>query len=155
MSAAISARLQRWRMPQVPERWAVIPEWGVRLHAGEAAGTNICLSEDTLLAGKSLAPYVQTQITLLRRQFADPQIAGPAPTALLDAANVEEGMLLVIAHRELEGDQVMQLQAYARVGQWIGIATLTTRRAALAAVRKEFEQFVQALRINPEAQQPE
>lgn len=142
--------IERWQMPEVPEHWTVIPGWGVRLNAGSAEGANICLAEDTLLAGNSLEPYVRTQVTLLQRTFADPQIAGPAPTAMLESAGAEEGMLLVIGHRELDGCQIVQLQTYARIARWIGIATLTCRREHVASIRKEFEQFLNALRTVPQ-----
>lgn len=152
MSSAPTPTAPRWQMPQVPPHWTVVPGWGLRGNAGIAEGSNIYLTEDTLLAGKTLEPYVRTQITLLRRNFADPQIAGPAPTSLLEAAGVEEGLMLLIAHRELDGRQVAQLQVYGRIARWIGIATLTALRENIAAVRKDFELFLAALRAAPESQ---
>ena len=143
------AAVLRWQIPQVPSHWQVVPGWGVRGVSGTAAGSNICLTEDTLLAGSTLEPYVRTQITLLRRNFADPQIAGPSPSAMLAAAGVEEGALLLIRHGALGGNQVVQLQVYGRVAKWIGIATLTALKENVGLVRKDFELFLGALRVLP------
>lgn len=139
----------RWQIPQVPAHWQVVPGWGVRGVAEHAAGSNICLTEDVLLAGKLLQPYVQVQIRLMRRNFAEPQFAGPSPTELLAAAEVEEGSLLLIRHAPAAGRELVQLQVYARIQTWIGIATLTTVKQNVGALRKDFEMFLAALRVSP------
>jgi len=149
MSSAPAATLLRWQMPQVPAHWQVIPGWGVRGIAAHAAGSNICLTEDTLLAGNKLEPYVRVQMDILRRQFDKPQFGGPAPCGMLAAAGVEEGFLLLIRHAPLNGNEVVQLQVYGRLVNWIGIATLTALKQNVALVRKDFEMFLGALRISP------
>lgn len=153
MSSAAQPVGLRWQIPRVPSHWEVTPGWGARGVAGIAVGSNICLTEDTLLAGKTLEPYVRTQMTLLRRNYAAPQFAGPMPTPLLEAAGAEEGVLLLIAYRTVEGREVMQMQAYARIARWIGIATLTSMRENLAVVRKDFELFLGALRVRAASSQ--
>jgi hypothetical protein len=141
----------RWQIPQVPAHWQVIPGWGVRGVAAHAAGSNICLTEDTLLAGNRLEPYVRVQMDIMRRQFTSPQFAGPSPTGMLAGAGVEEGSLLLIRHGPLGGNEVVQLQVYGRSASWIGIATLTALKPNIGLVRKDFELFLGALRVLPAA----
>ena len=151
MSAApAAAALLRWQMPQVPAHWQVVPGWGVRGVAVHAMGSNICLTEDTLLAGDQLEPYVRVQMDILRRQFAEPQFAGPTPTEMLAAAGVEQASLLLIRHGPLGGNEVVQLQVYGLLGKWIGIVTLSALKQNVTLVRKDFELFLAALRIAPE-----
>jgi hypothetical protein len=148
-AAPVAAATLRWQMPQVPSHWQVVPGWGLRGIAANAAGSNICLTEDTLLAGNQLEPYVWVQMDIMRRQFADPQFAGPAPTGLLAGAGVGQAALLVIRHGPLHGNEVVQLQVYGLLGSWIGIATLTALKQNVGLVRKDFELFLAALRVSP------
>jgi hypothetical protein len=141
----------RWQIPQVPAHWQPIPGWGLRGIAAHAQGSNICLTEDTLLAGTQLTPYVLAQQDILRRQFLNPQFAGPAPTELLAPAGVEQAALMLIRHGPLHGNEVVQLQVYGLLNKWIGIATLTALKQNISLVRKDYELFLAALRIAPEA----
>jgi hypothetical protein len=141
----------RWQIPQVPAHWQTIPGWGLRGIAAHAQGSNICLTEDSLLAGNQLEPYVRVQMDILRRQFLNPQFAGPAPSEMLAASGVQQAALLLIRHGPLHGNEVVQLQVYGLLGTWIGIATLTALKQNVALVRKDFELFLAALRIAPQA----
>ena len=121
--------------------------------AAHAAGSNICLTEDVLLAGDKLAPYVLAQVDILKRQFADPQFAGPTPSEMLAATGVEQGCLLLIRHGPLGGNEVVQLQVYGLLGKWIGIVTLTALKQNIGLVRKDFELFLAALRVSPKPEE--
>ncbi len=58
--------------------------------------SNVFLREDQLLAGDQLILYIRAQITLMKRTFVEPVIAGPAP---LDFPDATEAALLMLKHR--------------------------------------------------------
>ncbi len=145
---ATAARIGRWIVPAIPFGWTWIPDFGIQKRAEGAVPSNVALGEDTLLAGDRLEPYIQTQITLMKRTFQDPGIAGPSPLVFPDAA---EAALLMIKHKPSAQGVVFQVQHYVRSGKWIGIATLTTLESEVLKVRADFDQFMKLLRIEPEA----
>jgi len=142
------ARIGRWIVAGVPAGWAWIPDFGIQRQEQGAAPSNVCLKEDELLAGDQLKLYVQAQVTLMKRTFAEPMIAGPAP---LEFPDVTEAAMLMLKHRPLNGTTVFQVQHYLRSGKWIGIATLTTVEPELMQVRPAFEAFMKMVRIGPQA----
>ena len=145
---ASAARIGRWVISAVPFGWTWIPNFGVQKQAEGVVPSNIYLREDVLLAGNQLALYVQAQITIMKRTFVDPVIAGPAPTQFPGA---DEAALLMIKHQPSQGATVFQVQHYVRSGKWIGIATLTTLETELLKVRPDFDQFMKFVTIQPEA----
>ena len=101
-----------------------------------------------MLAGSKLIFYVQAQITIMKRTFLEPLIAGPAP---LEFPGADEGAMLMLKHQPMNQMVVIQVQHYIRSSKWIGIATLTTLEPELLKVRPDFEQFMKLLRIEPSA----
>lgn len=141
-----AARIGRWIIPAMPAGWVWMPGFGIQKRAEGVVPTNVCLGQDELLAG-NLELYIRAQITLMRRTFLDPTIAGPAPITFPDA---QEAALLMLKHQPLHGATVLQVQHYLRSGNWIGIATLTTLESELLKVRPDFDQFMKTLRIEPQ-----
>lgn len=143
---ASSARIGRWVIPAIPAGWTWMPGFGIQKATGSVV-SNICLKEDELLAGNQLDLYIRAQVTLLRRTFQDPMIAGPVPVKFPSAT---ESALLMVRHRSLQQAAVFQVQNYVRSERWIGIVTLTTIEAELLKVRPDFDRLMQGLRIAPQ-----
>ena len=115
--------------------------------------SNVHLTEDMLLAGKSLGPYIEVQKVLMRRTFEDPIIAGPGPVPFPE---VDESLLMMVKHRDRQGNRdgggegggsVVQVQHYVRRGTWIGIVTFTTTEAEMAGLRPAMQMFIDGLRV--------
>jgi len=147
-SQSSAARIGRWSIPAIPFGWTWIPDFGIQRGGENTIPSNVYLKEDELLAGDQLKPYIQTQITLMKRTFLDPTIAGPAP---LQVEGVDESAMLMLKHKPMNQITVIQVQHYIKSGKWIGIATLTTTETELLKVRPDFEQFMKLLRISPPA----
>lgn len=145
-SYAGAARIGRWIVPAIPFGWNWIPEFGIQQAAAGAVPSNVCLKNDELLAGNQLALYIQAQITIMKRTFLDPVIAGPAP---LEYPGATEAALLMLKHQPMNGMRVFQVQHYIRMEKWIGIATLTTIETELLKVRPDFDAFMKLLKIEP------
>lgn len=145
---ANAARIGRWIIPAIPFGWTWVPEFGIQKRNEGVVPSNIHLREDQLLAGNQLELYIQAQITLMKRTFMEPMIAGPAPMTFPDAA---EAAMLMLKHRPMHQVTVFQVQHYVRSGHWIGIATLTTLESELLKVRPDFDQFMKLLRIEVSA----
>jgi len=144
---ASHASIGRWVVSAVPFGWTWIAGFGIQKQAEGVVPSNVYLREDQLLAGDKLALYIKAQITIMKRTFLDPIIAGPAPIEFPGAA---EAALLMIKHQPSQGTTVFQVQQYARVGTWIGIATLTTLESELLKVRPDFDQFMKFVTIQPD-----
>lgn len=146
-SYTTAARIGRWVVPGIPQGWTWISGFGIQQAVRSGPPSNVYLREDELLAGDQLALYIQAQVTLMKRTFLDPVIAGPAP---LDYPGATEAALLMLKHQPVSQARVFQVQHYIRVNRWIGIATLTTLETELLKVRKDFEQFMKLLKIEPD-----
>lgn len=144
---ATAARIGRWIVPAIPFGWTWIPDFGIQKRAEGMVPSNVCLGEDSLLVGDQLEPYIQTQITLMKRTFLEPVIAGPSPLLFPGA---DEAALLMLKHKATQQGAVFQVQHYVRSGKWIGIATLTTLESEILKLRADFDQFMKAIRIDPE-----
>jgi len=144
---ASAARIGRWIVPAIPFGWTWVPEFGIQKRSEGVVPSNVYLREDELLAGDKLELYIKAQITIMKRTFVEPMIAGPAPMEFPDA---EEAAMLMLKHRPMHQVTVFQVQHYVRCGKWIGIATLTTLETELLKVRPDFDQFMKVLRIAPE-----
>jgi len=145
---ATAARIGRWIIPAIPFGWTWVPDFGIQKRTGGVVPSNIYLREDQLLAGNQLELYIRAQITLMKRTFVEPVIAGPAPLTFPDAT---EAAMLMLKHRPMHQVTVFQVQHYVRSGSWIGIATLTTLEPELLKIRPDFDQFMKFLRIEPTA----
>jgi hypothetical protein len=142
-----AARIGRWMIPAIPFGWTWVPEFGIQKRSEGVVPSNVYLREDELLAGNRLEPYIQAQITIMKRTFLEPMIAGPTPMTFPDA---DESAMLMLKHKAMHQVTVFQVQHYVRSGKWIGIATLTTLETELLKVRPDFDQFMKLLRIEPE-----
>lgn len=138
------ARVGRWGVRAIPAGWEFAPGFGVhKLESGKQVA-NICLAEDTLLAGRLLAPYLATQKTLFDRVFTDPKIAGPNVIAFPGA---EEAALLFLKHNNTGGAAVIQAQTYVRRDRWIGVVTFTATAEHFSALKASYQSFAAGLRI--------
>lgn len=142
---ASAARIGRWIVPAIPFGWTWVPDFGIQRQGEGVVPSNVYLREDELLAGDKLEPYITAQITIMKRTFMDPMIAGPAP---LEFPGAEEAAMLMLKHRPMHQASVFQVQHYVRSGKWIGIATLTSLESELLKVRPDFDQFMKLLRID-------
>lgn len=145
-SQSSAARIGRWIIPAIPFGWTWIPEFGIQKAGEGTIPSNVYLKEDEMLGGDQLIFYIQAQITLMKRTFLDPTIAGPAP---LQYPGAEQAGMLMLKHKPMNRVTVIQVQHYVKSGKWIGIATLTTTETELLKVRPDFEQFMKLLRIQP------
>lgn len=141
----------RWEVRLVPHGWVYVPGSGIRKSEEGVVSSNVTVSEDTLLAGDKLSLYLDAQITMMKRTFQEPVIAGPMPS---EFAGADEAMLLMVKHQPLNGMTVVQVQTYVRAAKWIGIVTLTTLEQELLRVRPDFERFSKSLVIQPETVAP-
>jgi hypothetical protein len=150
-SYASAARIGRWIVPAIPSGWTWIPGFGIQQSGETVPPGNVHLQEDQLLAGDQLTLYIQAQITIMRRTFKDPAIAGPVPSQF---PGVDDCAMLMLKHQPMNQVSVFQVQHYMRSNRWIGIVTLTTLESELLKVRPQFEQFLKLLRIAPEEPAP-
>lgn len=146
-SALPAARIGRWIIPGIPYGWTWVPDFGMQKQSEGVVPSNVYLREDQLLAGNRLELYIRAQITIMKRTFMDPMIAGPAPCEFPGA---EEAAMLMLRHRPMHQVSVFQVQHYVRIANWIGIVTLTTLESELLQVRPDFDQFMKLLRIEPQ-----
>ena len=144
--SASAAHIGRWIVPAIPFGWTWVPEFGIQKRSEGAVPSNVYLREDLLLAGDKLELYIKAQVTIMKRTFMEPMIAGPAP---MEFPGAEEAAMLMLKHRPMHQVSVFQVQHYVRCGKWIGIVTLTTLESELLKVRPDFDQFVKVLRIAP------
>ena len=142
--AGTAARIGRWIIPAIPFGWRWVDGFGIQRSGDNIAPSNIYIQEDELLAGDQLVLYIQVQITIMRRTFKDPVIAGPAPSRFPGA---QDCAMLMLKHQPMSQVSVIQVQHYMRNERWIGIVTLTTLETELLKVRPDFEQFLKLLRI--------
>lgn len=149
-SQANAARIGRWIIPAVPLGWRWIDGFGIQRSRENAVPSNVYLKEDELLVGDQLVLYIQAQITVMKRTFKDPVIAGPAASKFPGA---QDCAMLMVKHQPMNQMSVIQVQHYMRNERWIGIVTLTTLETELLKVRPDFEQFLKVLRI-AQADQP-
>jgi hypothetical protein len=151
-SYAIAPRIGRWIIPAIPFGWTWIPDFGIQRSGEGMAPSNVYLKEDELLAGDQLMLYIQAQITLIKRTFKDPAIAGPASTQFPGA---QDSAMLMLKHQPLNQMSVIQVQHYVRNEKWIGVVTLTTLESELLKVRPDFDQFLKLVRIAPPPDPPQ
>ncbi len=151
-SRPVLARFGRWTLTSIPSGWQLQPGFGLRKAVPGNAAPNICLREDVLLAGRSLAPYVTTQQTLLRRALPAHSAAGPSAVPF---SGVDEALLLLLKHPS-EGDVplILQAQTYVRSGLWIGIVTLTSTEAEMPAAKSEYRALLSTLKLASQPDHP-
>jgi hypothetical protein len=145
-SYAAGSRVGRWIVTAIPAGWTWMAGFGIQKSGAGATPSNVYLQEDELLAGDQLVLYIQAQITVMKRTFKEPVIAGPVPAQFPGA---QDCAMLMLKHQPMNQVSVFQVQHYMRHERWIGIVTLTTLESELLKVRPDFEQFLKLLRIAP------
>lgn len=115
-----------------------------------AAGTiaaSVGVGQDTLASEDGLAEYIEKQKKLIGNYLKEAKFAGPQATGF---AGTDEAQLLFVRHSANSTGSMLHAQTYARLGNWVGIVTLTTLEAELKAVRPDYEAFLKGLRISPQ-----
>jgi len=132
----------------MPAGWLYVAGFGMR-QMTVAAGTiaaSVGLGQDALSSESGLAEYIEKQKKLIEGQLKEAKFAGPQATAF---AGADEAQLIFIRHSVESVGSMLHAQTYVRLGDWVGIVTLTAQEAQLRAVRPDYEAFVKGLRIGP------
>jgi hypothetical protein len=132
----------------MPAGWLYVAGFGMRQMV-VAAGTiaaSVGLGQDALDSESGLADYIEKQKKLIEGQLKEAKFAGPQATAF---AGADEAQLMFIRHSVESVGSMLHAQTYVRMGDWMGIITLTAVEAQLRAVRPDYEAFVKGLRISP------
>jgi len=133
----------------MPGGWLYIAGFGI-LQMTMAAGTiaaSVGVGQDTLASEDGLAEYIEKQKKLIGNYLKEAKFAGPQATGF---AGTDEAQLLFVRHSANSTGSMLHAQTYARLGNWVGIVTLTTLEAELKAVRPDYEAFLKGLRISPQ-----
>jgi hypothetical protein len=144
----------RWGITALPQGWNLVPNFGARQMVQDPRFilSNIALSQDPLPEGKTLPEYIEKQKEMILARYKESKFAGPQPTQF---AGAEEAFMLLIRHRVQDAVDMLHVQNYIRVGDWIGIVTLTSPEEQLRAVRPDHDAFVKGLRILPPEPEPD
>ena len=132
----------------MPAGWLYVAGFGMRQMA-VAAGTiaaSVGLGQDTLISTSGLTEYIEKQKKLIEGQLKEAKFAGPQATAF---AGADEAQLVFVRHNVESVGSMLHAQTYVRLGDWVGIVTLTALEPQLRAVRPDYEAFVKGLRIAP------
>ena len=135
-------------MTAFPAGWLYVAEFGIRqmtATAGQIAAS-VGVGQDVLDQDSSLPEYIEKQKKLIGSYLKEAKFAGPQATAF---AGADEAHLLFVRHNLNSAGIMLHAQTYARLGQWLGIVTLTTLETQLKAVRPDYEAFMKGLRISP------
>ena len=108
--------------------------------------SNIALSYDPLPEDKTLTEYIEKQRTMLQAKYPQAKFAGPQPLAFQGA---EEAYMLLIRHPAKNGIEMVHVQHYVLVVDWIGIVTFTAPEQQLRTLRPAHELFLKGLHILP------
>jgi len=132
----------------MPGGWLYVAGFGIRqitLAAG-AVAASVGLAQDALSVEDGIAEYIEKQNKLIGNYLKEAKFAGPQATAF---AGADEAHLLFVRHTVDKAGSMLHAQTYVRLGDWVGIVTLTAQEAQLRAVRPDYEAFVKGLRILP------
>ena len=143
----------RWGVTVLPPGWMLVPGFGAR-QIGDNTQFVICnigLSYDPLPQDKTLLEYIARQREMLLGKFPAAKFAGPQPVPF---QNAEEAYMLLIRHAARDGVEMLHVQHYVRVADWIGVVTFTAPEQMLRTVRPDHELFLRGLRILPPQEEP-
>lgn len=138
----------RWRVTAFPAGWLYAADFGIRqmtTAAGQIAAS-VGAGQDTLGSEDELGEYIEKQKKLIGSYLKEAKFAGPQATSF---AGASEAQLLFVRHSIDGAGSMLHAQTYVRLGDWVGIITLTAQEAQLKAVRPDYEAFVKGLRILP------
>jgi hypothetical protein len=133
----------------MPRGWIYVANFGIRQMTmdARAVAASVGLGQDTLSTESKVADYIEKQKELIGGRLKEAKFAGPQVIAF---PGVEEGQLLFVRHTMDAVGNMLHAQTYVRLGDWLGIVTLTTLEAQVSAVRPDYDAFVKGLRINPQ-----
>ena len=133
----------------MPGGWIYVANFGIRqmIMAAGTIAASVGVGQDTLNAESGLSEYIEKQKKLIGSHLKEAKFAGPQAAAFTGA---DEAHLLFVRHNVASAGSMLHAQTYARLGNWVGIVTLTTLEAQLKAVRPEYEAFLKGLRISPQ-----
>jgi hypothetical protein len=131
----------------MPRGWIYVANFGIRQMTmdARAVAASVGLGQDTLSTESKVADYIEKQKELIGGRLKGAKFAGPQAIAFPGA---EEGQLLFVRHIMDAVGNMLHAQTYVRLGDWLGIVTLTTLEAQVSAVRPDYDAFVKGLRIN-------
>ena len=132
----------------MPAGWLYVADFGIRQIATTAGAiaASVGLAQDALSAEDGVAEYIEKQKKLIGGYVKEAKFAGPQATAF---AGADEAHLLFVRHSVDKVGNMLHAQTYVRLGDWVGIITLTAEEAQLRAVRPDYDAFVKGLRILP------
>jgi hypothetical protein len=132
----------------MPAGWLYVTGFGIRQMTMAAGGiaASVGLGEDSLGAEDTIAEYIEKQKELIGSYLKEAKFAGPQATAFPGA---DEAHLLFVRHSVDKAGNMLHAQTYVRLGEWVGIITLTAQEAQLRAVRPDYDAFVKGLHILP------
>jgi hypothetical protein len=144
----------RFGVTALPSGWMFVAGFGIRQVVMDPRFVvcNISLMEDTLPEDKTLTEYIQAQCKMINERHKEVKLAGPQPATFPGS---EEALMLLVRHKVKDVIDMLHVQNYVRVGQWIGIVTLTSPEQQLRAVRPDHDAFVKGLHILPPPPPPE
>jgi hypothetical protein len=133
----------------MPRGWIYVANFGIRQMTmdARAVAASVGLGQDTLSTESKVADYIEKQKELIGGRLKEAKFAGPQVIAF---PGVEEGQLRFVRHTLDAVGNMLHAQTYVRLGDWLGIVTLTTLEAQVSAVRPDYDAFVKGLRINPQ-----
>lgn len=133
----------------MPGGWIYVANFGMRQMTIDARAVvaSVGLGEDELSEESKMADYIEKQKELIGGRLKEAKFAGPQAVAFSGA---EEAHLLFVRHTMDAVGNMLHAQTYVRLGEWMGIITLTTLEAQLNAVRPDYDSFVKGLRIGPQ-----
>ena len=126
----------------------LVPNFGARQIGDKTQFiiSNIALSQDPLSKDKTLPEYVDKQCEMILAKYPLARFAGPQPVPFQSA---EEAYMLLIRQPTKQDVEMVHVQHYVRVADWIGIVTLTAPEQSLRALRPDHELFLKGLHILP------
>jgi hypothetical protein len=132
----------------MPAGWLYVADFGIRqiTTAAGAVAASVGLGQDALSVEDGIAVYIEKQKKLIGSYLKEAKFAGPQATPF---AGADEAHLLFVRHSVDKVGNMLHAQTYVRLGDWVGIITLTAEEAQLRAVRPEYDAFVKGLHILP------
>lgn len=128
-----------WSFPAAPALWDVQEGFGLQQTNGAEFPASVAVTEESL-GGITLQQYVEAQIGTLRGYFRDARIE---PTMPPQVQGAEECMAVDVRHATKDGKELAHRWIYARSGSSVGMLTVTTVTADLAAVLQSLEPLLE------------
>lgn len=122
--------LMGWSFFEIPAQWQVQEGFGLQESAQDKFPSTVVVSREHL-GGISLAQFVESQISTLRRYLSNAQIEPAMPPQILGA---EETLAFDVHHSTKDGKELVYRRIYARTGSSVGVLNITTQASDLVRV---------------------